>query len=715
MTGIVSVVVACIAIHIARPLVAQELEIPRIDGAITLDGLPTEPTWATAESLSMTMFEPVFDSSITRESSVRIGHDGEFLYAAGTFVDDGAVRANSLIRDHAGEDDFFNLVIDSFDDDETALWFLVTPAGTRVDGAITDDAEGASWNHPEFDNIWDAAAQITEDGWSAEMRIPLSSLRYEASDETVRMGLIAGRVIVRLRERHTYPAIRPGPAVAHYKPSLAGTVVLHGVASKRPFEVRPYALGGWSQEQRAGEENGAVHEVGADVKVPVGHHSTLDLTINTDFAQTESDDERLNLNRFDLYYPEKRQFFLERSGIFDVGDDEDHRLFYSRRIGRSAAGEPERIYGGARLTGRTGTWEYGALSIQTDERTDGSINRTAIRLRRRVLNPLSQVGGIATAVLGGEAGVVAAGGLDADIHVGRSHFLSVTSALSRDSAAALAGSTRFTAEKRNKAGYAYRLNARHVESDYRPPLGFIRRSGISTLYAQLSHGSFSGSGFLQERVLASDVYVVRRHVDDELETANWSLGLEAKRRGGGEGTAVVRARHEDVLETFAVGKAVVPAGTYTFMEAELTLRLPDSWSRRAALAVSGGTYFDGSRLTVAMTPTWKVSRHLEVTADLETNWIRFPDRRQRFRGDIARLRIRASPDEHLSLYALVQYNGAFDRAAANFRLRYNFSEGRDFYVLWNEGWERVDDRERDDEWRAARRSLLIKYSQAIWW
>lgn len=175
VTGIVSVVVVCIAIHIARPLVAQELEIPRIDGAITLDGLPTEPTWATAESLAMTMFEPVFDSPITRGSSVRIGHDGEFLYAAGMFVDDGAVSANSLIRDHAGEDDFFNLVIDSFNDDETALWFLVTPAGTRVDGAITDDAEGASWNHPEFDNVWDAAAQITEGGWSAEMRIPLSS------------------------------------------------------------------------------------------------------------------------------------------------------------------------------------------------------------------------------------------------------------------------------------------------------------------------------------------------------------------------------------------------------------------------------------------------------------------------------------------------------------------------------------------------------------
>lgn len=142
MIWIVSVVLACAAIQITpRRLIAQELEIPRIDGVITLDGSPTEPAWATAQPLPMAMFEPAFDSPITRSSSVRIGHDGEFLYAAGVFVDDGPVRANSLIRDYYGEDDLFNLVIDSFDDDETALWFLVTPAGTRIDGAITADAE----------------------------------------------------------------------------------------------------------------------------------------------------------------------------------------------------------------------------------------------------------------------------------------------------------------------------------------------------------------------------------------------------------------------------------------------------------------------------------------------------------------------------------------------------------------------------------------------
>jgi hypothetical protein len=573
-----------------------------------------------------------------------------------------------------------------------------------VDGTITDNTEGAAWNHPEFDNVWDAAARITEDGWSAEMRIPLGSLRYRAEGGDVRMGLIAGRLLVRLRERHTFPLIRPGPAVAHFKPSLAAPVVLQDVTSRRPLEVRPYALGGRSWEGQAN----SLRELGVDGKLGLGHHSTLDVTVNTDFAQTESDDERLNLDRFELVFPEKRQFFLERSGVFDFGDGEDHRLFYSRRIGLSGTGEAERTYGGARLTGTTGAWEYGGLSMATEELGGGSVNNTAVRLRRKVFNPLSLVGGIATAALGGAAGDAVAGGIDADVHVGASHFLSLTSALSRSGTGAVGGSLRVTAERRNKAGYAYRVGARHVESPYQPPLGFIRRAGISTLDAQLSHGSFSGAGLLQERVLSTDASVVRRHLDDRVETATWSLALNARRRGGGVGTAEIRVRHEDVLEGFSVGDAGVAAGSYTFAEAGLTIGLPDGWPQRAALAVSGGQFFDGSRMSVGLSPAWNVSRHLEVTADLETNWIRFRDRGQRFRGDIVRLRIRAARDVKLSLYGLVQYNSAFDRAAADVRLRYNFSEGRDFYFVWNERWGTGDA-------IASRRNLLAKYAHAVRW
>lgn len=705
---ILFVVFAFVGGPAAWPASAQELEIPRIHGVVTVDGVPTEAAWAEATVLPMTMFEPEFGSPIERASTVRIAHDGEFLYASGVFEDDAPVRAHSLIRDYYAEDDLFNLIIDSFDDDETAFWFLVTPAGTRIDGAITDDTEGSSWNHPEFDNVWDAAARMTEDGWSAEMRIPFSSLRYQASGGVVRMGLIAGRLIVRLRERHTFPAIRPGPAVAHFKPSLAATVVLRGIESRRPLDVRPYVLSGWSQ---LGNGGSAVYELGADAKLAVGHHSTLDLTINTDFAQTESDDERLNLDRFDLFFPEKRQFFLERSGIFDFGDREDHRLFYSRRIGLSPGGEPERIYGGARFTGRAGPWEYGVLSMLTDELGACCIDNTVLRLRRTVFNPLSQVGGIATVVLGGEHGATAAGGVDADIHLGGSHYLSVANALSSDSVNTLAAALRLGAEKRDKAGFAYRVRARYVDSRYRPPLGFIRRAGVSTSSAQLSHGRFSGSGLFQERVLASDVYVALRHVDDRIETAIWRLGVDARRRGGGVGATSIRVRHEDVLRPFSVGDAIVPAGSYTFAEAELMIGLPNGWSRRASVSVSGGQYFDGSRVTATLSPTWNVSRHLEVAADLEASWIRFPERGQRFRGDIARLRVRASPDVHLSLYGLIQYNSVFDRAAANLRMRYNFSEGRDFYVVWTEGLEagRVDER------RATRRIVRIKYTHAVRW
>lgn len=716
-SAFVCVALAVISVPIACPrgALGQDYVIPRVARPITLDGHVREEVWLDLEPLPVTMFEPEFEGPIARTSTIRLAHDGEYLYAAGVFEDDAAPTANSLIRDYYAEDDLFNLVVDSFDDDESAFYFLVTPAGTRVDGAISDDAEGPNWQHEEFDNVWDAAATRTPEGWSAEMRIPLSSLRFRTDGGVARMGLIAGRLIVRLRERHTFPSIRPGPSIAQFKPSLAATVVLEGVETQRPLELRPYALGGWSAVSRSVPiETGGSYELGGDAKVAIGPRMTLDLTANTDFAQTEADAIQLNLDRFSLFLPEKRQFFLERAGIFAFGYGDENQLFYSRRVGLSATGMPERIYGGARATGRIGRGDLGALSLQVDREERGSANLTAVRYRRPFLHGASYIGGIATGVLEPQANAFA-GGLDTQIDVSGSHVANAALALSRDTAGAVAMHLRVAAERRNRAGWSYRLAASQTDAAYQPPLGFILRGGVQQLDAALFRGSFGRLGRVQESLFIGRTHVVRRRVDDALESASVSLGWNGRRRGGGTALFDAIVRHEDVRDDFVLGDGVlVPEGDYRFVEFVASVGLPDGWPRRAYIDVSGGQYFDGRRLTVTVRPVWNLSRYVELGADLEMNRIDFPDRDQSFEADLVRLRFRAAASTRLSAYGLIQYDGVSGQVASNVRLRIHLAEGRDAYFVWNEAHGLpVEATTTADDFN--RRNLVFKYTHAVRW
>jgi hypothetical protein len=545
---------------------------------------------------------------------VRVAHDGLYLYALGVFRDDGPIQANSRIRDHYADDDFFNLVIDGLNDQETALWFLVTPLGTRQDGAIVDDAEGDRWNLPEFDNRWDAAAVITSDGWSAEMRIPLSSLRFQEQDGEVRMGLIVGRMIMRLRERHTFPAIQPGRNVAQFKPSLAGPVVLRGVTASRPVELRPYGLGGFSRTQPGDvvAEDRIARELGADLKVGLGPRLTLDLTVNTDFAQTEADDERLNLTRFNLFFVEKRQFFLERAGIFDFGDPRDHRLFYSRRIGLAPDGTTRRVYAGGRLTGRVGPWEVGVLDMQSEATDGGARNDAVARVRRRVLNLSSHIGAILTTTA--QSGqVAAAGGVDGTFNLAASHYLTFSAAVSEIPDVGLAHALHVTLEDRDRRGFAYHLRASRMDSNYAPPLGFVLRPGSSTLGGGASYGRFGLPGWLQQQVVSARTTMYRRQDGTGVETIDSDLSWHAIRRGGGSVSVGVRGTRENLAMGFALSPSTqVPAGRYDFLDGHLVIGTPGGRSWRSIMSITGGGYFDGHRIGAGLEQVWNVSPIVEL-------------------------------------------------------------------------------------------------------
>jgi hypothetical protein len=278
--------------------------------------------------------------------------------------------------------------------------------------------------------------------------------------------------------------------------------------------------------------------------------------------------------------------------------------------------------------------------------------------------------------------------------------------------------TDFALRDRDLRGFSHSVAGGWLHRAYHPPLGFVERAGILFLEGSLSHGSFPDRGFLQARELGIGGRVVtRRHLRSP-ETARGAFQLEGRRRGGGTGAAEIAVVYETLDEPFAPAPdATVPAGEYAFPEATIRVAAPSGWRIRGAGELSGGGYFDGHRITVALHPVVTFSRHLELAGSVERNRVRFPGRNERFAGDILRLRVRASANARLSVHGLVQHNTLTGRLGGNLRLRHSFAEGRDLYLVWNEahGVSDSPDAPAGGAGRLEFRRLSVKYTHLVGW
>jgi len=370
---------ACLSILIAQTNTndrATPLALPRLSGPITLDGYSDEPAWQAIEPLPLTMMLPIFEGAMTERTEIRVAYDDDYLYVAGRMYDSEPhrIQAVDLVRDGANwQNDWLGIILDSFNDNENALTFWTNPVGMRLDFSVSNDFQSIAADfNKSWSTFWDAAAQRNDQGWFAELRIPFSSLRFQDENGAVIMGLTVSRVIARKGERHVFPAIPPDwGRTSAWKPSQAQRVRFTGVYSRNPLYITPYALGGLNQTAALNPAGSAYEtantpsrDIGLDVKYGLTSNLTLDLTLNTDFAQVEADDQKINLTRFSLSFPEKRLFFQERASTFEFDLGGKNRLFYSRRIGIHQKQQVP-IYGGARLVGRVGGWDLGAIDMQT--------------------------------------------------------------------------------------------------------------------------------------------------------------------------------------------------------------------------------------------------------------------------------------------------------------------------------------------------------------
>ena len=697
----------------------------RIDQPIKLDGILDEAVWQEIDPLPLVMSSPTYGAPPTEVTEIRLAYDDHYLYAAGAFYDSepGGVRANTLTRDGINfSDDRFALILDTFNDNENALGFVINPAGARSDFAVYNDGEstrGPPLNR-SWDTFWDAAVVRTDRGWFAEVRIPFTSLRFQDDHGRVVMGVITWRAIARKNEVVTFPAIPSKWRWGLYKPSIARDVLLEGVFSRKPLYITPYILGGVEQTPfTAGRpfpsrlSTDPTRELGLDVKYSITSNLTLDVTLNTDFAQVESDDEQVNLTRFLLFYPEKRLFFQERASIFDFSTGGQSRVFYSRRIGLTRDGTPLRIYGGLRLIGRIGNWDLGLLNMQTAPYTDTpSENFGVLRLRRRVFNENSYLGAIFTNRVGTNGRFNTVYGVDGIIRVFGDDYLTVTWAHSFETARSRwdlnRGRLRIAWDKRSDRGLFYRARLGWSGADYNPGIGFVRRKDFLFLMGNLGYGWYPGrQSLLYKTSITLRASAFIRNSDGSIETAELGPEWRLNPKIGGFMRLYASMNYESIVDTFRIApEAWVAPGNYPFSKVSLFFISPFGYLLRARISMDAGAFYDGWRVTFGLAPSWSISSHLEVGGEYQINRVRFPSRKQAFNADIFRLRLRGNLDTRFSMSSFIQYNSATQRVGINVRFRYNPRDGNDLYLVYNENLE-VDG--GDSPW-VENRTVLLKFT-----
>lgn len=714
---------------LAGTALAQErLALARLDGPVTLDGFSQESAWQGLAPLPMTMYQPTYQGTMTERTEIRVGYDATALYFAGRFydADPNGVLASSLSRDSgSAADDYFNIAIDPFDDNENVRWFWTNPVGVRGDAALSNDGEGNNAMNESWDTFWDVATARTDDGWFVEVRIPFSSLGFQARGETVTMGLAVSRVISRKNERHVFPAIPPNWQFGFVKPSQAQDVTLTGVRSRRPLYVTPYLLGGTARATafdaaapRFYHEDDLTHEAGLDLRYNLTGTLTLDATLNTDFAQVEADDQQVNLTRFSLFFPEKRPFFQERSALFNFALGQRDRLFHSRQIGLSG-GVPVRLLGGARLVGRVGAWDLGVMNMQTDASALlPAENFGVMRLRRTVLNAHSYVGGLATSRLGFAGQYNVAYGVDALLRVVGDEYLTLKWAQSADDAvafdAAAASYVRLDWRRRRRQGLNYTAAFTRWGRTFAPETGFFTRTAFTQGLGVLAYDHFVGATSPLRRWRAVGYSsLFWRNADGSLETGEGGAEAEFELKSGATLAVEGTLSHEDLQQPLAFTEAaVVPVGGYTFVGLETALQTASGRRVRANFAADYGAFYDGTRLDLGVAPTWNVSQHLELEAAYRLNRVRFP-RRPGFDAHLAQLRAAFALNTKLSTSAFLQFNSLADRVALNLRFRYNFGERHDLWVVYNEGLNTDRDDPLARRPRTDQRTVLVKYTHTF--
>lgn len=695
----------------------KKVTVQRMTSEVNFDGRMNDKVWDELPRLDMTQNQPTFGIATSEESDVRIGYDNNYIWIGARLYmkDISKIRSTTKKRDDLpSNSDAFGVQFDSFNDNENGLAFYTTPAGSRYDATISGDAATGgkrlggvwtnNWENKTWNTFWDVKTSKDSKGWYVEMRIPFSSMKFKPNAENVTtMGLIVTRVISSRNEKDTWPAIssKYGNA-AVYKSSQAGDITVKDAKPSSPIYVTPYITAGRTdlyQQNSVKTGYDKSHkwnwDIGGDVKYAINSKMTLDVTVNPDFAQVEADDQEVNLTRYSLFLAEKRQFFQERSSLFDFSlDGSASNLFYSRNIGLNSAGEAVRIFGGARLTGKIGKWDLGFMDMQTEKTGEtASENFGVLRMRRNVINPYSYVGGIFTTRMGADGHQNYAYGLDGTFKMFGDDYLDVKLASNYDNRS----ESKFDKsaygylqwERRSEKGLGYIFKYYYLGEQFNPGIGYLQRTAMDLKQVRLKYGWLPGR---ESKWFSYGTYLDFQRYDRltdhklEAETITWDWAMNSKK--GYTLSLDLTYEKEGVNNQYVVSSKeniYVPAGNYDFFYGKVIVSTPKTKPYKIEAGFKYGGYYDGNQIQLTLAPVISFSQSLQMTLNYEYNRISFSNRNMLTNLHNIGAKFTYMLNTKLSADLYTQYACKTDQLTTNFRIRYNPKEGSDFYLVINDG------------------------------
>ncbi len=696
----------------------SELRAVRTSQPVRIDGVLDEAVWR--EAPPITGFRqrwPADGAPASERTEVRVAYDDEAIYFGMIMFDSEPDRIMRSILHREGridKDDNIIIALDTYYDRRSAYIFEMNSFGTQDDAHFTNEnlvfPDDWMWQ-----GVFESDARVTERGWELEVAIPLTTIRFDPANVD-RMGVAFYRSIRRKNEQVTWPHIplaytgtlQGGMDQA----SRFGTLVgLEGLRPGRHIEVKPFGiLGG---QKRAGDvEPTVTHEIGLDAKVSITPSLTADLTFNTDFAQVEADNVQINLTRFSLFYPEKREFFLERSELFQFGNSREAEVFFSRRIGLT-----NDVIGGGRLTGQAGPFSIGFLNLQTADNDVDDIpgaNNMVLRLRGDV-GPRATVGGIVTNHQNADSYNRVAG---VDL---RYRFLSSSSLGGwfsntwQDGGAESGTAAGYLGLQLRNDRFMVATDYTNIGENYQPALGFVRRRDM-VRYG----GTASWTPRFEQSTWArqASLMVLGNYIESQagVKQSDALIFYPSFTFQNGNYILVGLTRHWERLEMpFSIRPGVViPEGDYPYYYAGVLFRTNPSRALSAQGVTHRGDYWNGSWFQYGGGVTWKTGPHLELTGSIDRRQIDLPVDNGEFSTTILGLNVLGAVNRKLFANALVQYDNDSETIQANIRINWIHTPGSDLFLVLNTGYfegELMDP--RDERWVNRAGVIKLTYLRAF--
>ncbi|MFQ5627854.1 MAG: DUF5916 domain-containing protein [bacterium] len=719
-----------------RPFIIEKNDLSQ--RAPQIDGILNEAVWHRADiATAFTQREPNEGVITTEKTEVRVLYDENHLYLGFRCYDrePEKIVATEMRNDARLEnDDHIRVVVDTYLDRRNGFVFETNPLGARSDAKITD--EGRNVND-DWDIVWEVNAKITDTGWEAEMRIPLNQLRYPKSQITGKWGINFSRVIRRKREDTYWAPIRLDYGFgsrAFYKVSKAGDLEgLEFMPHKARLEIKPYNLSGLQRDESVSPiEREGIFDGGFDLKYALTENLITDVTVNTDFAQVEADQERVNLTRFSLFFPEKREFFLEGAGIFRIGAASGpgsgnrgggDQLFYSRRIGLTGGNEVP-IIAGSKITGNFAGLEIGLLDVVTDEFDeidDGdttSVPRTnygALRMTKPILSNSS----VGLLVLSKDAlnenkyepdydDYNRTFAVDGNFAFGPSTTLNAWLARTvtpGNPGKEWAGNFNF---RYRTDKWVVRSGYSNIQDNFNAEMGFLRRVGIRKSNLELGRGIRPKRGHWMQRIYNAPSISYLTDSNNKLLTREVGFRTFLQFRDGHVyfgSPKQVYDQLEDDWEIYSKDEKVIviPAGIYTYYTYNFFFRTDASKPLSARIGGDLGEFFNGNRYGGNANFTYKPSAHVSWNFSYNLNRVELPA--GNFTTNVISTRFIYTLSRDMFAKAFVQWNDT--REILSFNLLYNFyyRPGSDIYLVYNHVWETGGAHLQTDN-----RSLLLKLS-----